>query len=80
MVITYLYYFHVSPQLFPRWSLPVRTTHLPLAPSDSHVEPAQWVAISLVGLWLLFNILWNYLHCAFTHPVRPRPMRGAAPL
>lgn len=39
------------------------------------MRPAQWCASTVVGLWLLFNILFNYFSCILTPPVR-----AAAPL
>ena len=37
-----------------------------------------WFCWTIPGLWILFNIVWNYLHCIFTPPGSPQPVDDAA--
>lgn len=42
-----------------------------LAPAVMEVFSLTWFLVSGIGLWLLFNVLFNYLSCIFTPPGSP---------
>lgn len=40
-----------------------------LAPATMTVFSLTWSFVSAIGLWLMFNVFWNYINCVFTDPV-----------
>lgn len=37
----------------------------------------QWTAMFVPGIWILFNIMWNYISCIFTPPGSPKEALAA---
>ena len=42
-----------------------------LAPAVMDVFSPTWFVVSSIGVWILFNLLFNYLSCIFTPPGYP---------
>lgn len=66
LFVTFSYFYDLYPVMDYSYHLPAAS--IPTGAWRWYYISPVWVTV--VGVWLLYNILWNYLCCVFVHPGR----------